>query len=153
MLITILFIFYLGCNHHNNSLQNGNSQNQICFQWDQQQHELKCKSHLWITQYQHIVMKIEARMKASREHVSIHDKHEIGHLQQWKQRHFKQHHERLYLPFHGNIAKGVSLSNIWASHKCNGLNLDPLGGGNPTQCAMLWKRCQRPYEMMGGFGM
>jgi hypothetical protein len=35
------------------------------FEWDrQQQHELECESHLWITQYQHIVMKIETRMKA-----------------------------------------------------------------------------------------
>jgi hypothetical protein len=42
---------------------------------------------------------------------------------------------------------------LWVDHRCNVLNLKRLGGGDPTWCAMLKKRCYRPYEIMGWMGM
>ncbi len=65
----------------------------------------------------------------------------------------KWHHEKLYIPFHGNTIEGVSPLNLWISDKWNGLNLEPLGGGDQTQCATLRKRCQRPSKIMGWFNV
>jgi hypothetical protein len=38
--------------------------------------------------------------------------------------------------------KNVSSSNLWIDYRCNQLNLKPVGGKNPTWCAIVWKKCQ-----------
>lgn len=61
-------------------------------------------------------------------HVFIHEKCETWYFQ----RHFEWHHGKQDVPLHLNITKGVSPSNLWASHKCNELNPLTIGWRRPN---------------------
>jgi hypothetical protein len=61
-------------------------------------------------------------------HVFIHEKCETWYFQ----RHFEWHHGKQDVPLHLSITKGVSPSNLWASHKCNELNHLTIGWRRPN---------------------
>jgi hypothetical protein len=46
---------------------------------------------------------------------------------------------------YGNIAKGVSPSSLWGSHKCSGLGHDLLNGGMHN---IVWNVEENMFEVM-----
>lgn len=92
-------------------------------------------------------MSLQGLKQGWRQHVFVNEKCEILHLWPWKQKHFKQHHEKLYIPFHENTTKGVFSSNLWI--KYNQLNLKSVGGKTQldVQC------CEKNVKVIQHDGM